>query len=252
MTLASWIKATRAVPTVLPFLICAATPALAGPPYITDDPDPTEYGHYEVYLFTNGSTARDGFGGASGIDFNYGALPDLQLTAAIPLTYDAPKGGKTVAGIGNIELAAKYRFLHQEDIGWDVAFFPRVFLPSTSHRVGDDHASVLLPIWVGRDWDDWSTFGGGGCVINRGGASQDYCVAGWALTRQILPDLQIGMEVVHATPDTKGDRASTGIGGGIRYDINENYHLLAYAGPGLQNAAETGRANWYLSILFTF
>ena len=29
-------------------------------------------------------------------------------------------------------------------------------------------------------------------------------------------------------------------------------HLLAYAGPGLQNAAETARYSWYASLLFTF
>jgi acyl-CoA synthetase (AMP-forming)/AMP-acid ligase II len=30
-------------------------------------------------------------------------------------------------------------------------------------------ACVLLPVWAGKNWDKWSTFGGGGCVINRGG-----------------------------------------------------------------------------------
>ena len=89
-------------------------------------------------------------------------------------------------------------------------------------------------------------------MINRGGGSQDFCVAGWALVRQILPDLQLGVELVHQTADTKGGRASTGFGAGLRYDISDNYHLLAYAGPGLQNAAETSRYSWYASVLFTF
>ena len=226
--------------------------ALAGPPYVSDDPAPTEYRHYEIYAFANGTSGRDGAGGAAGLDFNYGVLPDLQLTAVLPIAYDAPKKERTLAGIGNIEIAAKYRFLHQSAIGWDVAFFPRVFLPSASRRVGEDHASVLLPLWVGRDWSQWSTFGGGGCVINRGGASQDYCVVGWALTRQLLSDLRIGAEVVHQTPDTKGGRPSTGIGVGLQYDCNDVAHLLAYAGPGLQNVGETARYNWYLSVLFTF
>jgi hypothetical protein len=67
------------------------------------------------------------------------------------------------AGLGNVELAAKYRFLHQDTVGWDVAVFPRVFLPSGSGIVGDNRASLLLPVWVQRDWTSaWSTFGGGG------------------------------------------------------------------------------------------
>lgn len=230
----------------------SAAPALAGPPYVTDDPEPTDYRHYEIYLFTDGEHAQDGSRGESGIDFNYGALPDLQLTAVAPIAYSIPRGAGTEVGFGNIELAAKYRFLHQAQIGWDVAVFPRVFLPSLSSRVGDNHPAFLLPLWLEKDWGDWSTFGGGGCQINRGGDAKDFCLAGWALTRQVLPDLQLGVELVHQTADTKGGRASTGVGGGVRYDLTENYHLLASFGPGLQNTTQTAQLSWYASILFTF
>src|SRR6185312_1608738 len=173
----------------------------------------------------------------------------LQLTAVLPIEYETTAGGPDAIGLGNVELAAKYRVLHQEDIGWDVAVFPRLFLPSGSALVGDKHVSLLLPVWVGRDFGEWSTFGGGGCTIHRGGDATDFCQAGWALTREILPDLHIGAEIVHQGADTKGGRASTGVGAGLNYDLDEHYHLLAYAGPGLQNAAETGRVSWYTSIL---
>jgi hypothetical protein len=219
---------------------------------VTDDPVPTDYQHFEIYTFTGGTTARDGTGGASGIDFNYGGAPDLQLTAVLPLEYDSPSHSGTVAGIGNIELAAKYRFLHQEDFGWDVAVFPRVFLPSASRLVGDSHASFLIPIWVGKYFGKWSTFGGGGCALNNGGDGQNYCLAGWALTRQITPQLHLGAEIYHQTADTHGGRASTGIGFGATYDLSENYHLMASSGPGIQNADETNRASWYAALLFTF
>ncbi len=231
-------------------LICGT--AQAGPPYVTDDPEPTDYGHYEIYLFGQGSSARDGIGSAYGVDFNYGASPDLQLTAVLPLEVEAPAHGATVAGLGNIELAAKYRVLHQQTLGWDVAVFPRIILPSASANVGVKHISLFLPVWLEKDWGDWSTFGGGGCAINRSGGSQDYCQMGWVLTRRILPDLQIGAEIVHQTADSKGGRASTGIGGGVTYDLSENVHLLAYVGPGLQNAADTAQYSWYSSVLLTF
>jgi hypothetical protein len=170
----------------------------------------------------------------------------------LPLAYESPSSGNTAVGLGNTELAAKYRFAHQADIGWDIAVFPRLFLPSGSADLGDRHFSLLVPVWLEKDWSRWSTFGGGGCVINRGGDSKDFCLAGWALARQVLSNLQVGAEVVHETADTKGGHASTGIGAGLRYDVNERYHLLAYAGPGVQNAAETNRYSWYASILFTF
>jgi len=143
-------------------------PALAGPPYVSDDREPTDYKHFEIYTFNNGTATRSDVGGAAGIDFNYGAAPDLQLTATLPIGFDSPATGKTGFGLGNIELAAKYRFLHQDSFGLDVSVFPRVFLPSGPTNNGDNTTSLLLPVWVQKDWSGgWSAFGGGGCVIER-------------------------------------------------------------------------------------
>ena len=104
--------------------------AVAGPPYVSDDPEPTDYQHFEIYTFTNGTATRSGTTGESGIDFNYGAAPDLQLTATLPTGFNQPAGGSTSFGASNVELAAKYRFLHQDGFGLDVSIFPRVFLPA--------------------------------------------------------------------------------------------------------------------------
>jgi hypothetical protein len=35
-----------------------ARSALAGPPYVSDDPEPTDYQHFEIYTFNYGTTAR--------------------------------------------------------------------------------------------------------------------------------------------------------------------------------------------------
>jgi hypothetical protein len=65
-------------------------PAFAGPPFVSDDPEPTSYKHFEIYTFNNGKATSSGLSGASGIDFNYGAAPDLQLTATVPFGFDRP------------------------------------------------------------------------------------------------------------------------------------------------------------------
>jgi hypothetical protein len=98
--------------------------------------------------------------------------------------------GPSAWSLSNIELAAKYRFLTQENFGLDVPVFPRVFLPSVSSAVGEQHASFLLPIWLEKDWSQWSAFGGGGCEI----------------TRQMTPTLQVGLEVFHQTRDEQQRR----------------------------------------------
>jgi hypothetical protein len=226
--------------------------AAAGPPYVSDDPEPTDYKHFEIYTFNGGTTARDGTTGASGIDFNYGAAPDLQLTATLPAGFVRPGGGGTAIGLSNIELAAKYRFLHQDGFGLDVSVFPRVFLPSATSGIGDGHASLLLPIWVQKDWSGgWSAFGGGGCTFSEFRAL-DFCQVGAVLTYQLLPKLQIGGELFHQTADSSGMPAASSIGVGLRYDLSDNYHVLGYVRRGIENANETDGYSWYASVLFTF
>jgi Putative MetA-pathway of phenol degradation len=214
--------------------------------------EPTDYRHFEIYTFTNGTATRDGTSGEGGIDFNYGGAPNLQLTATVPAAYNIPSLGPSALNLGNVELAAKYRFLTQQDFGLDVAIFPRVFLPSASPAVGERHASFLFPLWMEKDWGQWSAYGGGGCEINRGGNSENFCLMGAVVTRQITPSLQMGLEVFHQTPDTQGGLATTSLGVGLRYDLSDNFHLLGYLGRGVQNVAQTDQFNWYTSILFTF
>jgi hypothetical protein len=238
--------------TIIVVILTLGRPAVAGPPYVSDDPQPTDYRHFEIYTFGSGTAARGGTSGAAGVDFNYGVAPDLQVTATLPAGFDSPVGGKTSVAPSNIELAAKYRFLHQDSFGWDVAVFPRVFLPSGSNTVGDNRVSLLLPIWVQRDsGDGWSTFGGGGCTISARRA-QDVCLMGGVVNYELLPKLQVGVELFHQTADGSGTPATSSLGVGARYDLNETYHLLGYLRRGIQNTTETDRTSWYAAVLFTF
>ena len=55
-------------------------PALcdAGPPYVTDDPEPVEFRHWEFYLATQHFITRDvATGTAPHVEVNYGAWPGL-------------------------------------------------------------------------------------------------------------------------------------------------------------------------------
>lgn len=228
-------------------------PAVAGPPYVTDDPQPTDYGHYEIYAFTAGTTTMDGSGGQAGFDLNYGGAENLQLTVVVPFAYSRPRGRAAVTGFGDLELATKYKFLHQEVFGLDVAIFPRLFLPTNSNpALGSKHSSLFIPIFAQKDWGDWSVFGGFGCTINRGGDSHDFCQTGLVVERRIIPQLQLGAELYHQASDQKGGKNATGVGLGAIYDLTENYHLMAWAGPGIQNAGVTDQASWYAALLFTY
>lgn len=242
----------RKIVATLGFCIAAAVPAFAGPPYVTDDPETTDFHHFEIYTFGSGVDTGHETEGAAGIDFNYGGGENLQLTAVLPIAYETAPGHSTVAGVGNIEIAAKYRFLRQDDFGWDVAVFPRVFLPSASSRVGDQHGSFLLPLWVEKDWGGWSTFGGGGCALNHGGGAKNYCLGGWALTYKLMPSLSVGAEYYHQSADQRGEKGTSGVGFGATYDLTENFHLMGSYGPGISGASGADRPSWYAAVLTTF
>lgn len=121
----------------------AATPAIAGPPYDTDDPEPTDLGHWEIYSFVAGSGFRGAIDGPLGLDLNYGAVRDVQLTATVPMAFS--HDSMTRIGAGNLELGIKYRFFHNDAPGFSLAAFPRVMVPSGGRRLSTGRSAYQLP-----------------------------------------------------------------------------------------------------------
>jgi hypothetical protein len=226
----------------------AACPAWAGPPYVTDDPGPTDLGHWEIYNYTFGLDAAGSTAGEVGLDLNYGAAKDLQLTLVIPAAYSS--SDVNAFGAGQVEAAVKYRFLHQSDgtLTPDVAFFPRVFLPTASPGLESSRTDLLLPIWAEKDWGDWSLFGGGGYQFNPGPGDHDFWTGGVVLTRQVTKALNLGAEVWGHTKDLTTDGDFAGVNLGLDYRLTPHWSLLAAGGPGLKNAAQEGRWYFYLAL----
>ena len=237
----------RPILPLLAILLCAA-PALAGPPFVTDDPQPTDTGHWEIYNFALGTHIAGETDGAAGFDINYGGAKDLQLTAVLPLNYQTGTGG--TVGLGNVELAAKYKFLHQADgsILPDVAFFPRAFVPTAGRRFGTRRLSLLLPLWAQKDFGPWSLFGGGGYDINPGPGQRNFWQTGIGVQRQMSARFALGGEIYRLTADTDDARRFTGVNLGALYKVSEHWSLIGSAGPGIENARTQGRYDFYLAL----
>ena len=54
----------------------------------------------------------------------------------------------------------------------------------------------------------------------------------------VEPIFAVGRQDCAPNGGFTGGHAAMGVGAGLRFDFNEHYHVLAYAGPGVQNAAE--------------
>jgi hypothetical protein len=97
-------------------VLCVIAPAIvfAGPPFRTDDPEPVEYRHSEVYLFSTGTRDSGGISGVGpAIEFNYGILPDTQFYIITPVAFNSPQGTTCHFGYGDTEAGIKYRFIYQ-------------------------------------------------------------------------------------------------------------------------------------------
>ena len=249
--------APRGVAAAFGAMLLCSRVALAGPPFHTDDPVPVEPGHWEVFTFSTAThAAGDTTGILSGIDANYGAAPDLQLHALFPAAFDKPDHGSMVVGYGDTEFGFKYRFLVEDEAGWrpQAAIYPAIDLPTgnAARNLGTGHTRVFLPVWLQKGIGRWTTFAGAGYWINPGNGNRNFWYFGWAVQRQITDNLAVGGELFHQTADTPGTKDQTGFDLGIIYDLNEHYHLMFSAGPGIQNRSSTNAFSYYASIQFTF
>lgn len=240
-----------------PAAILMPAAAIAGPPFRTDDPEPVDYQHWEVYGFSQATHGRaDTSGTLPGLEVNYGAAPDLQLHIIAPLAFDKPSNGSWQSGYGDTEFGVKYRFVQEDEDGWRpmIGTFPMLEAPSgDEHRgLGTGATHAFIPLWLQKSFGDWQTYGGGGYFINPGTGNKNYWFTGWQLQRKITEQLMLGGEVFHASADVVGGRDSTGFNLGGVYDFTENHHLLFSAGRGLQNAADTNEFSYYIAYQLTF
>jgi hypothetical protein len=227
-----------------------ASAASAGPPYATDDPEPTDTGHWEIYAFGAGGLAGGEFDGSAGLDLNYGPVENVQLTATLPVDVNAD--GTSHAGLGDVEIGVKYRFFHDQDAGVSIAVFPRVFLPTAGRQLGSGRVGLLLPAWAQKDFGPWSLFGGGGYSINPGSGNRDYWQGSVALTRTISPRLSIGGEITHQGPDAIGARSTTAANLGGIYRLGGPFSILASGGPAFEHQRDGAQFQFYAALGLSF
>lgn len=208
----------------------------AGPPFTTDDPEPVDLRHWEVYL---ASLRAQGAGGVTGtaphVEINYGALPEVQLHFIAPLAYAKSGGGPWHSGIGDLELGVKVRFLDETGSRPQIGTFPLVELPTGDGARGLDggHARAFVPVWMQKSFGPWTSYGGGGLWLNPGAGNRDFWLFGWEVQRSITDSLAVGVEVFRATPSTVEGDPSFSFNAGAILDLNETRHILFSAGRDL-------------------
>jgi hypothetical protein len=120
----------------------------AGPPFLTDDPEPVDFKHWEAYLFsTADATNKQTDATGPAFEFNVGALPNLQLHLVISMAYASSADAPRAYGLGDIEFGVKYHFIQETDNWPMVRIFPMIEIPTgdADRGLGNGRAWWRLP-----------------------------------------------------------------------------------------------------------
>ena len=202
------MRVGRSIRTLL-FFILAGAPlwAQAGPPFQTDDPVPVDYGHYEAYIFgTVDGTPAELDPVAPAFEFNWGAVPNIQLHAILPFgaviplnnAIYAPGGqGPSAYGLTDMELGVKYGFIHQTKHRPQIGSFTMFEIPTGSYSrvLGVGKAWYKLPLWMAKDIGPWSLDGGAGYAVNPQTGYRNYPYGGFLVKRVVNERLELSMEL---------------------------------------------------------
>ena len=231
----------------------AAPYANAGPPFLTDDPEPVELHHFEFYTFSTLDRASDGYLiSIPAFEFNMGAAPNLQLHVVAPMQLSAPDHGPTTYGIGDIELGAKYRFIQEKSSRPQIGVFPMVELPSgdSSRGLGNGTAWYKLPVWVQKDLGHgWLSYGGGGYVVNSAPGMRNHPFFGWQAQKRVSKRLTLGAEWFNPgrASFATGDSHLLNFGGFC--ELRKNFSLLFTGGHSIEGDSHT---IGYLGLYWTW
>jgi len=214
--------------------------AQAGPPFQTDDPTPVDLGHYEAYVFgtVDGTPVEIDTTGPA-FEFNWGAIPNIQLHAILPLGIARPLNnpvylpagaGPSAFGLTDMELGVKYGFIKQTKRRPQIGSFTMFEIPTgnTTRGLGVGKVWYKLPIWVEKEFGPWSLCGGLGYTVVPQTDYRNYFYGGFLVKREISKKLELSAEVFsHAREGsaTAQTQSSTMI------DAGGYYHFKS---PGLQ------------------
>ncbi len=226
------------------FLLAVLTTRLlsaqAGPPFQTDDPTPVDLGHYEAYIFgtVDGTPVEIDTTGPA-FEFNWGAIPNIQLHAILPLGIARPLNnpvylpagaGPSAFGLTDMELGVKYGFIKQTKRRPQIGSFTMFEIPTgnSTRGLGVGKVWYKLPIWVEKEFGPWSLCGGLGYAVVPQTDYRNYFYGGFLVKREISKKLELSAEVFsHAREGfaTAQTQSSTMI------DAGGYYHFKS---PGLQ------------------
>jgi Putative MetA-pathway of phenol degradation len=222
---------TRRITFAIVSLVATGS-AQAGPPFVTDDPDPPPPGGWEINVpfileRTPGKTEMD----APLFDFNYG-LPNVQLKLEIPVGVVHENSDGTTAGPGDLLLGVKWRFLNNERSQVQLGVYPQLLVPTGdgARGLGEGRTAFVLPLVAQKSWGKWTIYGNVGYWWQTAAETRNYFYAGAVLEREINERLELGVELFGNSPKEHGSRSDVAFNLGGTWKLREHLNLLFAGG----------------------
>ena len=236
---------------------CPPQVARAGVPFVIDDPDTPDARHWEINVAAQGTRNRDGWtGNMPMVEANYGVTEHLQFTLLTPLAFNRAVGASSSFGLGDMQAGFKYRVVDADDWGWRpaVAVAPSITAPTgnASLGLGGGKAQAFLPVWLSKEFNQWTVFGGGGYTINPGVDRKNWWLGGVGVTREINPTWTVGAEIFYSTPTQYGQFSSVGFNVGVIYNISDTHHILVSVGRNITHANDNNAFSSFIGYQLTF
>lgn len=213
---------------------------LAGPPILTDDTGTPGPGKWETNMGITVDKRRDTtLYNTPALDLNYGIGERIQLNYSVSWIVLDTTNETARNGLGNSEVAVKWRFLDQDKNGVALSVYPRFIfnnLTSSADRGLVDKGAVFrLPFQMEKKI---------GVIIINPEAGHDFRQEGgdeWLYALALKYDEIKGLEVlteVFGTADDSFKKQENVVNIGVRKDVSENVSLHASVGRSLRQATD--------------
>jgi hypothetical protein len=204
----------------------------AGPPFVTDDPEPPPPGGWEINVpfileRTPGKMEMD----APLFDLNYG-LPNVQLKLEFPIKIVHEDGDGTAGGAGDLLLGVKWRFFNKEQSQFQLGTYPQVLLPTgdQARGLGEGRPAFVFPVVAQKSWEKWTLYGDVGFWWQTAAETRNYVYAGAVLEREINERLTFGAELFGNSPKERGSRSDVAFNLGGTWKLSKHANLLFAGG----------------------
>lgn len=203
--------------------------AWPGAPYLNDDPEPTEYQHWEFYFAGSIAHTPLGLSGlAPQFEANYGAFPNVQLHLIAPFAFNGPEGEGLNIGYGDMEAGAKLRFFHDEASAIQIGTYPKLEIPTgdAAKGLGAGQAQIFLPLMIQKDSGPWTLNGIAAYWVNPGPGNLNWVFVGTEAQYRLSSLATVGTELFFHGASQVGQEGGLGWNSGIVLDLSEQDHLM--------------------------